>query len=628
MMSGGYAVRVSVLAVSLVCAATNMAWAERSVEIARAVRASAEVTQTAGSHAVALYDTPKYPADFQHFDYVNPDAPKGGTLRLSALQTFDSLNPYIIKGVQAAGAEIPFESLVERSQDEPFTVYGLLAQTINVAPDKSWTEFTLRPEARFHDGKPVTADDVVFSFQTLVEKGSPTFRMMYRDVTKAEALDTRHVRFTFKDGSNRQLPLKIGEFPVFAKHFWDGKDFAATTLQPILGSGPYKIAAVEPGRSISYERVKDYWGAQLPNNRGRYNFDILHFDYYRDETVQLESFLAGRYDLRQENTAKLWATGYNTPALKSGTLIKQEIPNELPVGMQGFILNQRRPQFQDIRVREALDLAFDFAWGNKTTAFGAYKRTESYFANTELAATGLPSADELKILEPFRGKIPDAVFTSEYKEPVTDGSGDIRDNLRRASALFQEAGWVLKDGKLVNGKTGEPFRFVILASDNRFDRWVQPYFRNLERLGLKPSVRIVDSAQFQHLVNHFDFDVIVSGFSHPLSPTLEQRNYWSSANADVVGSNNLIGIKNPVVDALVEGIIAAKDRNDLVNHCRALDRVLLWNRYVIPQWHISTHRVAYWNKFGQPKIPPKYGLGYLDQWWLDAEKAKTLPQSK
>lgn len=580
------------------------------------------------AHAIALYDAPKYPAGFQHFDYVNPDAPKGGTLRLSALQTFDSVHPTILKGVKAIGAALPFESLVERSQDEPFSVYGLLAQTITVAPDKGWTEFALRPEARFHDGKPVTAADVVFSFNSLMEKGDPSYRITYRDVTKAEALDAQRVRFTFKDGSNRQLPLQIGEFPVFAKHFWDGKDFATTTLQPILGSGPYKIAAVEPGRSISYERVKDYWGAQLPNNRGRYNFDVLQFDYYRDETVQLESFLAGRYDLRQEYTAKLWATGYNTPALKSGALVKQEIPNELPVGMQSFVLNLRKPEFQDIRVREALDLAFDFAWSNKNTAFGAYKRTESYFANTELAATGLPSADELKILEPFRGKIPDAVYTQEYKAPTTDGSGDNRDNLRRASALLQEAGWVLKDGKLVNGKTGAPFRFVILDRNNRFDRWVQPYFRNLERLGIKPSVRIVDSAQFQHLINRFDFDVITTIFSHPLSPTLEQRDYWSSANADVVGSNNLLGLKNPVVDALVEGIIAAKDRHDLVTHSRALDRVLLWNRYVIPQWHISTHRVAYWNKFGQPKIAPKYGLGYLDQWWLDAEKAKTLPQSK
>lgn len=628
MMLNYRAVRAGLLTVTLVCSGSPSVGAEHSVEAFRAAKLNEEAAKVPAAHAVALYGAPKYPAAFQHFDYVNPDAPKGGTIHLSALQTFDSVNPSILKGVKAVGATLPLESLVEKSQDEPFTVYGLLAQTIKVAPDKSWTEFALRPEARFHDGKPVTAADVVFSFNILMEKGDPSYRITYRDVTKAEALDAQHVRFTFKDGSNRQLPLQIGEFPIFAKHFWDGKDFAATTLQPILGSGPYKIAAVEPGRSITYERVKDYWGAQLPNNRGRNNFDVLQFDYYRDETVQLESFLAGRYDLRQEYTAKLWATSYNTPALKSGALIKQDIPNELPVGMQGFVLNQRRPQFQDIRVREALDLAFDFAWSNKNTAFGAYKRTESYFANTELAATGLPSAEELKILEPFRGKIPDAVFTQEYKEPVTDGSGDNRDNLRRASALLQEAGWTLKDGKLVNGKTGEAFRFVILDSNNRFDRWVQPYFRNLERLGIKPSVRIVDSAQFQHLINNFDYDVITTIFSHPLSPTLEQREYWLSANADVIGSNNLIGVKNPVVDALVEGIIAAKDRDDLVTHCRALDRVLLWNRYVIPQWHISTHRVAYWNKFGQPKIAPKYGLGYLDQWWLDAEKAKSLPQSK
>jgi microcin C transport system substrate-binding protein len=496
-----------------------------------------------------------------------------------------------------------------------------------VSPDKKSVRFVLRPEARFHDGTTVTADDVVFSFNTLLEKGHPSYKIIYRDVSKAEALSPNEVQFTFKDDSNNQLPLQIGEFPVFAKHSWQGKDFSASTLQPIIGSGPYKIATIDPGRRITYERVKDYWGAKLANNQGRNNYDLIHYDYYRDETVQIEAFLAGRYDLRQENTAKLWATAYNTTAVKNGTIIKQNLPNELPVGMQAFVLNQRRPQFQDARVREALDLAFDFEWGNKNTAFGAYKRTESYFDNTELAATGLPNADELKLLEPYRGKIPDEVFTQVYKEPTTDGSGNNRDNLRRASLLLEQAGWVLKNGVLINAKTETPFAFTLLEYSSRFERWVQPYFRNLERLGIKPTMRVVDAAQFQHLTNEFDYDVLITTFAHPLSPSLEQRNFWASANADVKGSNNLIGLKNPVVDALVEGIIAAKDRADLITHCRALDRVLLWNHYVIPQWHISTYRLAYWNKFGQPTTSPKYGLGFLDQWWVEAEEIKSLPKA-
>lgn len=573
-------------------------------------------------HAVALHGEPKYSADFQHYDYVNPDAPKGGAIHLAALQTFDSLHPYILKGVAAVGSSLPFETLMERSSDEAFSVYGLLAESMAIAPDRSWVRFKLRPQARFHDGKPVTAEDVVFSFTILRDKGHPSYRMVYRDVIKVEALGPLEVQFTFKDGSNRQLPLQVGELPILAKHFWDGKDFSATTLQPILGSGAYRVASVDPGRGITYERVKDWWGKDLPINRGRYNYDTIRFDYYRDETVQLEAFLAGRYDFRQESTAKLWATAYNTPAVKSGAVVKQELPNQLPAGMQAFVLNQRRAQFQDVRVREALDLAFDFEWSNKNTAFGAYKRTTSYFTNTELAATGLPSAAELKILEPYRGKIPDAVFTQEYKEPVTDGSGNNRENLRRAGELLKEAGWVLKDGKLVNAQSGAPFGFTVLAGDNRFERWMQPYFRNLERLGIKPAMRVVDAAQYQNMLNEFDFDVTTAVFPQTLSPSLEQRDYWSSANADVKGSNNLIGIKNPVVDALVEGVIAASDREDLIARCRALDRVLLWHRYVIPQWHIGTYRVAYWNKFGQPKVAPKYGLGYLDQWWFDAEKAK------
>jgi microcin C transport system substrate-binding protein len=575
-------------------------------------------------HAVALHGEPRYPADFKQLEYVNPNAPKGGVIKLAALQTFDNLNPYILKGVAAVGSTLPFETLMERSADEAFSVYGVLAESIAVASDRSWVAFKLRPQARFHDGSPVTAADVVFSFKLLLDKGHPSYKLLYRDVRSVKALDSMTVRFDFKDGSNRQLPLQVGELPILSEKFWRGKDFSATTLQPILGSGAYRIAQVDAGRSITYERVKDWWGANLPLNRGRYNYDQIRFDYYRDETVQLEAFLAGRYDVRQEATAKLWSTAYRSPHLATGALVKQELPNQLPTGMQAFVLNTRRPQFQDPRVREAMDWAFDFEWSNKTIAFGAYQRTNSFFNNTELAATGLPDAAELKLLEPYRGKIPDEVFSKIYASPKTDGSGNPRENLRRASDLLSAAGWMLKDGKLVDA-AGKPFSFVVLDQNTRFERWLQPYFRNLERLGIKPQLRVVDTAQYQNLVNAYDFDVITSVFPQSLSPGLEQRDFWSSANTDVVGGNNLIGIKDPVIDALVEGVIAADDRQDLITHARALDRVLLWHRFVVPQWYIGTYRLAYWNKFGQPSVAPKYGLGYLDQWWIEPEKAKVLP---
>lgn len=613
------------------------AHAEQSIEANSKTTAAREQTASkdatapvalAPAHALALHGEPKYPANFTHYDYVNPDAPKGGTLRLAAMPTFDNLHPFIFKGVSAAGASLPFDTLMEQAQDEALTVYGVIASGITVPPDRSWVTFTLRPEARFHDGHPITSEDVVFTFNMLREKGQPSYRVIYRDVTKVEAPDAHTVKFTFKDGSNRQLPLQLAELYVLPKHYWEGKDFSATTLTPPLGSGPYKVATVDAGRSIIYERVKDYWGKDLPTRRGRNNFDTIQFDYYRDEMVQIEAFLAGRYDLRQENTAKLWATAYDNPVVKSGKIIKQDLPNELPAGMQAFVFNQRRPIFQDIRVRHAFDLAFDFAWGNRTTAFGAYKRTTSFFTNTELAARGLPDAAELKILEPFRGKIPDEVFTQEYKPAETDGTGNNRDNLRQATELLKAAGWVLKDGKLVNAQSGAPFAITYLDSNTRFERWLQPYFRSLERLGIKVTYRVVDAAQYTNLLNKFDFDVITHGFAQSLTPGLEQRDYWSSASADLEGGSNIIGIKNPVVDALVEGLIAVQTREDLIAHSRALDRVLQWNRYVVPQWHINTWRLAYWDKFGQPKIAPKYGLGYVDQWWSDPVKNNALPQKQ
>ena len=587
---------------------------------------AAPTSQPPPQSAVAMRGAPKYAADFKHFDYVNPDAPKGGAIRLSATGTFDSVQPFILKGVFAEGATLPFDSLTESSKDEPFTQYGLLAKTITVAPDRSWVAYELRPEARFHDGHPVTAEDVVFSFEILKTKGRPYYRSYYKDVVKVEAPDAHHVKFTFKDGKNIELPLIVGQLPVLPKHFWQGKDFGATTLDPLMGSGPYKIVAVDPGHSITYERVKDWWAKDLPVAKGRYNFDRIQFDYYRDEMVELEAFLAGRYDIRVENTAKLWATGYNAPAVKSGAIVKQERANGLPTGMQGFVFNLRRPIFQDIRVREALGLALDFEWSNKNVAYGAYTRTVSYFDNSDMAAKGLPGPDELKLLEPYRNQIPANVFTQEFKPPVTDGSGSTRDNLRRAEALLQEAGWSLKNGKLIDGKSDKQFTFEFLDNSVRFERWLQPFFRNLERLGIKTDFKVVDTSQYQNRLDNFDFDMVISSYGQSLSPGNEQREYWTSAKADEKGSRNLIGIKNPAVDALVETIIAAVDLPDLVASCRALDRVLLWNHYVIPHWHIGKYRFAYWNKFGQPALAPKYDLGFLDGWWIEPAKAATLKQ--
>lgn len=573
--------------------------------------------------SLALHETPKYAADFTHFDYTDPDAPKGGTLRLAAIGTFDNLNPFILKGLAAAESSSVFETLMESSLDEAFSEYGRLAKTVTVAPDKSWVAYELRPEARFQDDTPVTPEDVIFSFETLRDKGHPFYRSYYKDVVKAEKTGPHAVKFTFKNAGNAELPLIMGQMPILPKHAWKGKDFAATTLEPLTGSGPYKISQVNPGRSITYTRDKNWWGANLPINKGRYNFDTIIIDYYRDVTVAVEAFFAGKYDFRLENIAKNWATAYNTPAVKTGKIVRQEVKIELPSGMQGFVFNLRRPLFQDRRVRQALDLAFDFEWSDRTLAYNAYKRTKSYFQNSELAATGLPSEDELKILEPYRGKIPDEVFTQAYEPPVTDGSGDARANLRKATALLAEAGWTLKDGKLVDAK-GTPFKFEIVDSSPLFERWVAPFIRNLERLGIDAKFRVVDTAQYQNMMDDFDFDMTVHVFPQSLSPGNEQRDFWTSAKADQKGSRNLIGLRNPVVDDLVEKLIHAKDRKELITLCHALDRVLLWGEYVILHWNSGAYRIAYWDKFGQPKITPRYGFDPNSLWWFDEAKAAKL----
>ncbi len=568
-------------------------------------------------HGLALHYDLKYPPNFTHFDYVNPDAPKGGELRLAGIGTFDSLNPFILRGTSPLGIGMIFETLTERSQDEPFSEYGLIAESMLIPVDHSWVAFTLREEARFHDGSPITVEDVIFTLHLLQTKGHPFYRAYYANVASAEEIGPRQVRFSFGEAVNRELPLIIGQMPVLSKAYWEDRDFERTTLDIPLGSGPYRIARVEPGRSISYQRVEDHWAADLPVNRGRYNFDVMRYDYYRDVNVALEAFKAGHYDFRQENVARNWATGYDGPALRQDRIVMEEIPHELPTGMQGFVFNTRRPLFRDPLVREALAEVFDFEWSNANLFHGAYTRTTSYFSNSELASSDLPSPAERALLEPHQDILPESLFTTEFQPPVTDGSGNIRDNLRRALTLLEQAGWTIsgRDRKLRHTSGGEALEFEILLNDSVFERVCLPYARNLERLGITARVRTVDATQYQNRMNDFDFDMTVGLFPQSLSPGNEQRDFWTSEAAATAGSRNIAGVSDPVVDELVDLLIAAPDRDSLVTRSRALDRVLLWGHYVVPHWHSREFRVAYWAKLARPEINPRYGLA-LDAWWV------------
>lgn len=585
----------------------------------------AGLAQAAPQHALTLYgEAPKYPADYRHFDYVEPDAPKGGTLRQAGFGSFDSLNPFINKGVAADEIGLVYDTLTRHGLDEPFSEYGLLAEKIERAPDNSWVRFHLRPEARFHDGHPVTAEDVVFSFETLMKDGAPMYRAYYADVSQAVAEDERRVRFDFKHAGNRELPLILGQLAVLPKHWWASRDFTKSGLEPPLGSGPYRIADVQAGRSIRYERVKDWWGKDLPANRGFYNFDAVQIDYYRDNTVALEALKAGQFDYWLETSAKNWATAYDVPAVKNGQLVKEEIANNNPTGMQGFIFNIRRPLFQDRRVREALALLFDFEWTNRQLFNGAYTRTRSYFDNSELASRGLPDEAELKILEPLRAQIPPEVFNNEFRPPVSDGSGIIRDQQRRAYQLLQEAGWRVEGDRMLDAG-GQPVRIEFLLAQADFERILLPYKRNLADLGINLEIRRVDVSQYINRLRSRDFDMMVGGFSQSNSPGNEQREYWHSVSADNPGSRNFIGLKDPAIDRLVDGLVQADTRDRLISHTRALDRVLLWGHYVVPNWHIKTWRVAYWNRLAHPKVTPRYDIG-LYTWWSKAE-ATTTPNA-
>ena len=574
----------------------------------------------APSHGIAMHGDLKYPADFQHYDYANPDAPKGGTLKQWDMGTFDSFNAFIIKGSVAAGTNLLYDSLMDQSADEPFSEYGLLAESVILPEHRQWVTFKLRDSARFSDGEPVTAEDVIFTFDILRTQGSPFYGAYYAGIERIEAEDPHTVTFHFKDENNRELPLIVGQVGILPRHYWQDRAFDTPSLDIPVGSGPYRVDRFEAGRSVSYVLRDDYWGANLPVRRGHHNFRRMRFDYYRDATVALEAFKAGEYDFRLETSSKEWATAYTGSAFDDGRIRKQELPNGNPTGMQAFIFNTRRDKFADPRVREALGYAFDFEWTNRNIFYNAYTRTHSFFSNSEMAATELPDAAELKLLEPLRGQIPPEVFSKVYRAPSTDGSGNIRQQLRQGMRLLQSAGWEFHGNKLINSQTGESFRFEILLVQKEFERVIAPMIRNLERMGIDVDIRIIDVSQYINRLRNFDFDMVVGSFAQSNSPGNEQRDFWHSELADMPGTRNLAGIKNPAVDSLVDTLIGAPDRASLVTAARALDRVLQWSHYVIPQFHIATYRIAYWNRFGMPAVRPLYDLG-LDTWWALAPQS-------
>jgi len=576
------------------------------------------VNANAQSYGIAMHGTPKYTGDFTNFDYVNPNAPKGGEYSFSSLGTYDSLNGFITKGVAATGLGLIYQPLMSPSADEAFSKYGDIAESMTIADDHKSVTFSISPNAVWHDGKPITADDVIWTFNILMEKGSPFYKAYYNDIEKVTG-DGRTVTFSFKTDENKELPLTVASLTILPKHYWtaEGRDFGKTTLDAPLGSGPYKITKIDAGKSISYARVQNWWAADIPVNKGRYNFDKITVQYYRDATVALEALFANDYDLREEYIAKTWATGYDNDIVKSGRIVKEKIRNQQPAGMQAFVMNNRRPVFQDRDVRRALQLAFDYEWSNKQFAFGAYTRTDSYFENSELASSGVPKGRELEILNQFKDELPSELFMMPYTNPVTMGDGNNRTQLRQAMTILDDAGYKLgKDKIRVHEKTGVRLSFEIMHRQAEFERWVLPFIRNLKRIGVEATFRVIDTPQFVERMTNFDFDMTVGGAAQSLSPGNEQLEYWHSTKADIPGSRNHMGIKNPVVDQLVEMIINAPSREELVYRTRALDRVLVWGYHSIPQWHLNSWRVAHWDKFGKPDTQAPYALGALDTWWV------------
>lgn len=576
-------------------------------------------------HGLSAFGDLAQPEDFEAFAYVDPDAPKGGAFSLigwGGVTTFNSLNSFILKGDAAQGLELLFDTLMTRAMDEPDAVYGLIAESAEVADDRKSVTFYLRPEARFSDGTPVTADDVVFSFDVLKEKGHPLYSQMLRDVEKAEAIDPATVRYTFKGDLVRDLPLTVAELPVFSADYYKDRPFDETTLEPPLGSGPYLVDDLKQGRNITYRRNPDYWAKDLPVNNGRWNFDTIRFEYFRDRTAGMEAFKAGTYDLREEFTSKVWATEYDFPAIRDGRVKKDVLPDLTPSGTQGFFINTRRDKFKDKRVREALGLAFDFEWTNRNMFFNLYNRTQSYFESSPMKAEGEPSAEERALIEGLGADVDPDVLGPVPLPPISDGSGRDRASLQRASKLLDEAGWRIKDKKRVNDK-GEQLTVEFLTFEPTFERIIAPYVKNLSLLGIDAGIRRVDPAQYQQRLKDFDFDITTQRYVMRNTPGVELRSYFGSGSADMVGSLNLAGIKDPAVDVLIEEIIGAENREDMHTAARALDRVLRAGHYWVPHWYKASHTIAYWDKFGQPETKPKFDRGILDTWWFEGAKTQT-----
>ncbi|WP_016774156.1 extracellular solute-binding protein [Pseudomonas sp. R62] len=598
------------------------------ISLALSSPASATITE---SHGYAQFGTLKYPARFTHFDWVNPQAPKGGTLRVMAFGTFDTVNPYTFKGtspvttanfLQYGINELNEPLMVGTGQyspsgDEPASSYGLIAQSVEYSEDRSWVVFNLRPEARFHDGAPVTAYDVAFSYRTLLKDGHPLYRTALQEVLRVDILNKQRIRFVFKRSGNPLLILRLGELPVLPQHYWKDRDFKATTFEPPLGSGPYRITSVTPGRQLIFERVKDYWGKDLPVNRGKYNFDRMEVEFYRDSDVAFEAFKAGEFDIYIEHQAKNWVNGYNFPAVRRGEVIKVQIPHQIPTQTQGLFMNSRRATFADVRTREALGLMFDFEWTNRALFSDAYKRTTSYYPNSEFSASGLPVGHEWLMLKPYKEQLPARLFTEPFTLPKTDGRGIPRETMRKALALLAEAGWKLH-GQRLQDKDGQPLRFELLLVNPSLERLYQPYIENLNSIGIDARLRTVDRAQYKQRLDQFDFDMISMTLGQTLSPGLEQWQYFHSSQVNVKGSKNYAGIANPVVDHLLEQLLAARTRDEQIAAGKALDRVLLWQHYSIPNWYLNYHRLAYRNRLAFVTTPP-YTLG-LSAWWLKSSE--------
>lgn len=622
---------------------------------AQTTPAAPEAGEPVRRHALSLIGEPKFGPDFKHFDWVNPDAPTGGVVRFATEGTFDSLNPYSIRGVPAGAVGMIYDSLMTGSPDEESAEYGLIAEWISYPPDYSWAKFGLRPEARFHDGKPITPEDVIFSLDA-IKKAHPMYARYYKNVVKAEKTGEREVTFTFDITGNRELPQILGQLTVFPKHFWEAtgrngepRDLAKSTLEVPLGSGPYKVKSVDTGNRIVLERVADYWAKDLPVRVGQFNFDELRFQYFRERTAAFEDFKSGRADFWRENTASAWATQFDFDAIKKGWVKKEAIPTKGVARMQGFVFNTRRDKFKDRRVREAFNYAFDFEELNRSVLFGQYTRVASYFDNSELAAKGLPEGRELEILKQFEKDLPPEVFTTEWKNPVFASREDLRKNLAEAMRLFKEAGWEVRQEEVedpdcgifckvartvgigsartetvLRNAKGEPFTVEFLLGSDAFQRHVAQYISNLSKIGVKANVRVVDPAQYERRETTFDFDIIVDSFPQSMSPGNEQRDFWGSAAADQQGSRNTIGIKDPVIDALIEQLIVAKDRDEVVAHTRALDRVLLWGHYLVPQWYNPYEWIATWDIFGRPEKLPSLTSAFTQVWWVDPDKEKAL----